>query len=101
MAANTSDRNRWLLDAEDEAGDNVDDQITWLREQRRTYAEAIRAGDWEHNQITNEGGTTTMKRGVSDQANHDAIVAALNYLGVTDLGDRPGIIIANFGEILN
>lgn len=99
--AETSHINRWLLDAEDAVGSDVAKQIEWLREQRKNYSQAVRDGDWEHSQITNEGGSTAMKRGVSDQQNHDAIVGALARLGATDLGQPGGIIIPTFGCIQN
>lgn len=94
--ADTSLINLWLLEAEAEAGSVAADQITWLKEQRRTYAQSVKDGDWEVRSTSDQGGSGSAARGVSDRANHDAIVAALEKLGAIDVGARPGILHAQF-----
>lgn len=90
----------WLLDAADAAPDDTDGQIAWLREQRTTYAAAVRAGDHEIVSSSGDGGASASKRHVSDQAHHDAIVGALRNLGATDLGAGGGLLQVQFGNIL-
>jgi hypothetical protein len=46
MAVSRSDIPPWLLVAADNAGADEEDQIDWLREQRKEYSERIKAGDW-------------------------------------------------------
>lgn len=79
-------RNKWLLDAADAVGADEDAQIAWLREKRRDYTTAIDAGDWSTTDVSSEAGMSKSTRGISDLDNHDAIVAAIRYLGGTDLG---------------
>lgn len=97
--ADRADRDRWLLDAADKAGDSEDAQIAWLKLRRLEYSEAIRGGDWEVQSVTGEGGSSTSKRHKSDQENHDAIVDALRYLGATDLGSQGSMLHSQFGNI--
>jgi hypothetical protein len=97
--ADRADRNRWLLDAEEAVGTTVAHRVAWLKTQRATYSERIREGDWEIQSTTSEGGSSTARRGVSDKANHDAIVAALRYLGDTDLGSEGALLQVQFGGI--
>lgn len=98
--ADQSHRARWLLNAEDAVGSSTSAQIVWLRAKRAEYAALVDSGDWETNNVTGEGGSSTSRRGVSDQDNHDAIVAALRYLGNTDLGSTGSLLHGNFGGIL-
>jgi len=101
MAATRLDIQRWLLDAAEEGRSETADQVAWLREQRRGYAERIKAGDWEITQESGEGGSASHKRHVSDRDNHDAIVGALRALGATDGGGGGGILVPQFGGILD
>lgn len=94
--ADRSLRNKWLLDAEDAAPDDVDAQIEWLREQRKTYSVSISAGDWATESATGEAGSSSSKRGVSDRANHDAIVDAIRHLGGTELGGAGALLQPQF-----
>jgi len=99
--ADTSHRNRWLLNAEDACGvDQTAAQITWLRAKRAEYAALVDAGDWETHSASGEAGSSSSKRGVSDQSNHDAIMAALRYLGATDIGGG-GVLTPQFSGILS
>lgn len=91
--------NLWLLDAADQAPDEVEAQVAWLREQRKLYSAAVRAGDHEILSSSGDGGSSSSKRGVSDQANHDAIVGALRHLGATDLGSTGTLLQVQFGGI--
>jgi hypothetical protein len=100
MAVSRSDIHRWLLDAADNAGADEEDQIDWLREQRKEYSERIKAGDWEITQESGEGGSSAQRRHVSDRDNHDAILGALRALGATDVGGGGGILQVQFGGIL-
>jgi hypothetical protein len=84
--ADTRLRNKWLLDAEDAVGTDPDKQIEWLKAKRREYTTAIDAGDWETQSASGEAGSSTSRRGISDLTQHDAIVAALRFLGGSDLG---------------
>jgi hypothetical protein len=88
----------WLLDAAEEDRDE-EAQIEWLKEQRRAYSERVRAGDHEVTSSSGEGGATSSRRGVSDKANHDAIVGALRELGSTDLGATGALLQVQFGGI--
>lgn len=98
--ADSSHRNRWLLNAEDACGvDQTAAQITWLRAKRAEYAALVDSGDWETQSASGEAGSSSSRRGVSDQANHDAIMAALRYLGATDIGGG-GILTPQFSGIL-
>lgn len=92
--------NLWLLDAADQAGTDTAAQIAWLKVERRKYSEAVRAGDHEITSSTSDGGSSTSARRVTDQANHDAIVGALRYLGDTDLGSTGSLLQVQFGSIL-
>jgi hypothetical protein len=99
--ADTSHRNRWLLNAEDACGvDQTAAQIIWLRAKRAEYAALVDAGDWETQSASGEAGSSSSRRGVSDQANHDAIMAALRYLGATDIGGG-GVLTPQFSGILS
>ena len=91
--------NLWLLDAADEAGEDQAAQIIWLKEKRREYSALVRAGDHEILSSMGDGGSSSSKRGVSDQANHDAIVGALRYLGDTDLGSAGSLLQVQFNCI--
>ena len=99
--ADTKLRDVWLLDAEDAVGTDADKQIEWLKGKRREYSPAIVAGDWETQSASGEAGSSSSKRGISDLDQHDAILAAIRYLGGTDIGGRPGILIPTFGGITN
>jgi len=88
--------NQWQLDAEDQVGSNVAAQIEWLKLKRREYSEAMRGGDWETQQTSNDGASSSMRRGISDREHHDAIVEVLRKLGATEVGERPGIVIPVF-----
>jgi hypothetical protein len=91
--ASQSDRDRWLLDAADACGEGqTDEQVEWLRQRRAEYSEAAREGDWEHTQMSSDGGAATSRRGISDRDNHDAIVAALRYLGATEIGSSGALL---------
>lgn len=95
--------NLWLLNASDAVGTTAAAQITWLREQRKTYATSVTSGDWATEQTSGDGSSASSKRGVTDKDNHDAIVSALRSLGADlgEVGSRPGVLIPTFGEILN
>ena len=98
--ADSSHRNRWLLNAEDACGaDQTAAQIVWLKAKRAEYATLVDAGDWETQNASGEAGSSSSRRGVSDQANHDAIMAALRYLGATDIGGG-GSLTPQFSGIL-
>lgn len=84
--------NLWLLEAKAEAGAVVADQIAYLEDERRVYAQSVKEGDWEVTSTSDQGGSGSSARKVSDKANHDAIVAALEKLGSIDVGARPGIL---------
>ena len=95
--------NLWLLDAADAVGSDADAQIAWLKEQRKPYAGSVKGGDWATEQTSGDGSSAASKRGVSDKANHDAIVSALRSLGA-DLGEvatRPGFLIPTFEGVTN
>lgn len=94
-------KNKWLLDAEDAVGTDATAQIEWLKAKRREYTDAIAAGDWETQSASGEAGSSSSRRGISDLAQHEAILAAIRYLGGTDIGGRPGILIPTFGGITN
>lgn len=94
--ADKTHRNRWLLNAEDAAPDDVDAQIVWLRAKRTEYAALVDAGDWETNSTTGEAGSSSSKRGVSDQVNHDAIVDAIRFLGGTEVGSTGSLLQVQF-----
>ncbi len=79
-------KNLWLLDAEDAVGTDATAQITWLKAKRREYSPAIAAGDWETQSASGEAGSSSSKRGISDLDQHDAILAAIRYLGGSDIG---------------
>lgn len=87
---------KWLLDAEDEAGAVVADQIAWLREERKRYSQLMTDGDWAVTGTSDEGGSGTATRGISAKDNHDAIVGALRKLGATDLSPARPVIISRF-----
>lgn len=93
-------RNKWLLDAEDAVGDDADAQIVWLKEKRREYTAAIDAGDWETQTASGEAGSSSSRRGVSDLENHDAVLAALRFLGATELGGSGALLNIQVGSIL-
>lgn len=93
--------NLWLLDAAEDSRSTVNAQVTWLKARRKEYSEKVRGGDWEASSLSEDGASGSLKRGVSDQANHDAIVEALRILGETVVGEKPGIIIPTFGGTLN
>lgn len=93
--ADRADRTRWLLNAQDECGDDTAAQILWLRAKRKEYAEMVNAGDWEAQEIAGDGGSSKSRRGVSDKNNHDAIVDALRHLGDTDLGGTGSLLQVN------
>ena len=93
--ADRADRNRWLLNAQDEKGADTAAQILWLREQRKAYAKMVNDGDWEAQEIAADGGSSKSRRGVSDKNNHDAIVDALRHLGDTDLGGTGALLQVN------
>jgi hypothetical protein len=80
MAATSSDIKRWRLDAEDAEGDDLEDQIAWLKTQRTLYSDKVKAGDWEITADSSEGSSTQGRRGVSDRDNHDAIVGAIDQI---------------------
>lgn len=80
MANRNSDIKRWILNAEDAAGDDLADQITWLRAQRTAYAAAAGALDWEITADTMEGASTQGRRGTTNRDEHDAIVGAIDQL---------------------
>lgn len=95
--ADLSHRNRWLLNAEDACGvDATAAQILWLRAKRAEYAALVDAGDWETQNASGEAGSSSSKRGVSDQVNHDAIVAAIRYLGGTEIGYQGSLLQVQF-----
>lgn len=97
--AQNSHRNRWLLNAADACpNDNEDNeaQIAWLRSKRSEYAALVDAGDWETQSTTGEAGSSSSRRGVSDQENHDAIVDALRCLGATDIGASGALLQVQF-----
>ena len=98
--ADLTHRTRWLLNAEDAVGTDTDKQIAWLRDKRAEYAELVNAGDWATTDAAGEAGSSKSTRGVSDQVNHDAIVAALRFLGATDLGAQSAMLNPQFGGIL-
>lgn len=90
------------MNAEDACGvGQTAAQIAWLKAKRAEYAVLVDAGDWETQNASGEAGSSSSKRGVSDQVNHDAIVSALRHLGATEIGQRPGIIIPTFQGITN
>jgi hypothetical protein len=93
-------RTKWLLDAEDAVGTDADAQIAWLREQRKNYTAAIDAGDWATESTTSDAGSSISKRSIHDLENHDAIVAAIRYLGGTDLGSSGSVLTPQFSGIL-
>lgn len=99
--ADTRLRNKWLLDAEDAVGSDADKQIEWLKAKRREYTANIDAGDWETQSASGEAGSSSSRRGIADLEQHDAILAAIRFLGGSDLGGRPGVIIPAFGGITN
>jgi len=80
MAASTSDIKRWLLNAEDAVGADKENQIAWLREQRKAYAVEAGKLDWEITGDSFEGASTQGRRGTTNRAEHDAIVAAIDQL---------------------
>jgi hypothetical protein len=81
MAATTrSDIKRWILNAEDAVGTDKTNQIAWLKEQRRPYAQDAGALDWEVSMVSSEGSSTQSKRGTTNRAEHDAIVGAIEKL---------------------
>jgi hypothetical protein len=90
--ADQSDITRWLLDAEDIAPGDKPAQIVWLKAQRTTYAEAVKSGDWAIGSSSFEGASSSGTRGISDKANHDAIVGALKKLGATNLGGSGSLL---------
>ncbi len=90
--ASTSHRDRWLLNAEDAVGSDTDAQIVWLREKRKEYAPLVDAGDFEVRRLSGDGGSSDSIRGVSDEVNHDAIVAAIRYLGGTEIGSTGAML---------
>lgn len=94
--AQNSNKNRWLLNAQDAVGDETDKQIEWLRAKRKEYASLVDAGDWETNSTTGEAGSSSSQRGVSDQENHDAIVDAIRSLGGTEVGSKGSLIQVQF-----
>lgn len=94
--ADTRLRNKWLLDAEDAVGTDADKQIEWLKGKRREYSPAIDAGDWETQSASGEAGSSSSKRGISDLTQHDAIVAAIHFLGGTDLGGGGSLLQVQF-----
>lgn len=96
MAAN-SHRDRWLLNAEDACGaGETDAQIAWLRAKRKDYAALVNDGDWEVRRLSADGGSSDSARGVSDADNHDAIVAAIRYLGGTEVGATGALVVPLF-----
>lgn len=99
--AHRNDRNRWLLNAEDACGvDQTAAQIIWLRAKRAEYAALVDSGDWATTDVGGEGGTSKSARNKSDEANHDAIIDALRYLGATDLGSTGSMMIPQFQPVL-
>ena len=94
--AQNSNKNRWLLNAEDAAPDDIPGQIEWLRGKRREYAALVDAGDWETNSTSGEAGSSSSRRGVSDQENHDAIVDAIRALGGTEVGGKGSMLQVQF-----
>ncbi len=80
MADLRSDITRWLLNAEDAAGDDKPAQIAWLRTQRIAYAAKAGDLDWEITNDSFEGASTAGRRGTSNRAEHDAIVGAIDKL---------------------
>lgn len=76
-------------------------QIQWLLAKFADYSPNRQAGDWATENATGDAGSSSSKRAISDKANQSAILAALRYLGHTDIGQRPGIIIPTFGGITN
>lgn len=99
--ADARDVERWLLNAEDAVGTSKAAQITWLREQRQTYAASADSGDWAMMSGSDAGGSASHARGISDKANHDAIVEALRTLGAIPPRTGGTVIRALFGNVQN
>lgn len=80
MAVSRSDIKRWRLNAEDAVGADLEDQLAWLKEQRKPYDLAIRALDQFVTADSTEGASTQGGRGKSNQDEHDAIVGAIDQI---------------------
>jgi hypothetical protein len=79
MAVSLPDIKRWRLNAEDET-DDLEEQLAWLKEQRKPYDVAIRALDQFITSDSTEGSSSTGGRGKSNQDEHDAIVGAIDQI---------------------
>ena len=85
------------MNAEDACGvGETAAKIAWLRKKRAYYAEFADSGDWEAQQISGDGGASISRRGISDKANHDAIVDAIRSLGGTELGATGALLQSTF-----
>lgn len=80
MAVSRSDIKRWRLNAEDAVGEDLADQLAWLKEQRKPYDEKIRELDQFVTSDSLEGASTQGGRGRSNQDEHDAIVGAMDQI---------------------
>lgn len=85
MAVLASDIKRWLLNAEDAVGATTAspkyaEQIAWLREKRKAYADKAAALDIEITNDSYEGASTQARRGTTNRDEHDAIVGAIERL---------------------